>query len=332
MQWWEIAAIVGASTLAGLLTVMLWAVHRVPTLSMKGARVLITGGSTGIGLEIAKEVVKRGAKVVVSARREDLLKAAVAEINRNPGTGLLPPASYVVMDVSDEQAVAKATALAAAQLGGGIDVVVCSAGFSHPSRFEDCSAAIARSMMEVNYFGCTNVVRAVLPGMKAQGAGRIALVSSMAANAAIAGFTNYSPTKAALRAFAQALDMEVACLGIRVQLINPPDVATPGYEAEMKVKSPECTKICAMGGSSPFTAAQMGQASVDGIETYAFQVNLGFDGMLLGWGSAGMQPPTGLLELLAEFSLGGILRLVATVYTKLHYGIVADVRRGEKSK
>jgi 3-dehydrosphinganine reductase len=315
------------------MTVMMWADHRVPRFSCKGARVLVTGGSTGIGLEIAKELARRGAKVVISARREDVLKKAVNDVNKAvAGEGLLPPLSYVVMDVSNEGVVAAATALAAEQLGGDIDLLVCSAGFSHPSRFEDCSAAVARNMMEVNYFGCTNVVRAVLPKMTARGKGRVALVSSMAASAAIAGFTNYSPTKAALKAFAQALDMEVACLGIRVQLINPPDVETPGYEAENLVKSPECREICAMGGATPFTAEAMARASVDGIETYSFQVNLGFDGIMLGWGTAGMQPPTGMKELLGEFALGGILRLVAVVYTKLHYNIVANVRSKERSK
>ena len=333
LEWWEIAAFVGVSAIAGIVTVMLWAVHRVPRFSVKGARVLVTGGSTGIGLEIAKELARRGAKVVISARREDVLRNAVTEINKaapHEGEALLPAASFVVMDVSDEKNVQEGTAAAVSKLGGPIDLLVCSAGFSHPSRFEDCSSTIARNMMEVNYFGCTSVVRAVLPQMTAQGRGRISLVSSMAATAAVAGFTNYSPTKAALRAFAQALDMEVACLGVRVQLINPPDVATPGYDKENEVKSPECRKICALGGASPFTAEAMGKASVEGIVNYSFQVNLGFDGVVLGWGTAGMLPPSGFGELLAEFTLGGILRVVASVYTKIHYGIVADVRKAER--
>lgn len=335
MQWYEILACVAGTLVAGVFAVMLFAVHRVPKWTLKGSKVLITGGSTGIGLEIAKELVRRGAKVVISARREDVLRSAVAEINKvdtDKVGKLLPAAGYVVMDVSNEKLVADGVVLAKVFLGGPVDLVICSAGFAHPSRFLDCPASVARSMMDINYFGCTNVVRAVLPEMVQSGSGRVVLISSMAASAAIAGFTNYSPTKAALKAFAQALDMEYACLGVRSQLINPPDVATPGYEKEMEVKSPECKQICALGGAAPFTAEQMGKASVDGIESYSFQVNLGFDGVMLGWGSAGMQPPTSILGLTAEFMLGGILRLVGTVYTKVHYGIVSSVRKGEKVK
>lgn len=334
-EWWQIVVGIAGVLTTTVIGVIIFTVHRVPKLSLKGKRVLLTGGSTGIGLEMAKEFVRKGAHVVISARREDVLRSATAEINAEAKTtSLLHPAHYVVMDVGNEQSVKDGSLRALSLLGNipSFDVVVCCAGFSHPSRFLDCPPQTARNQMEVNYFGCVNVVRQVLPGMMEQRQGRIVLVSSMAGSAPIAGFTTYSPTKAAVRAFAQALDMEYACLGIRTQVVNPPDVETPGYQHENLVKSEECKQICALGGASPFTARSMAEACVAGIERYSFQVNLGFDGVLLGYGTAGMEPPTSAFDLTMQFMFGGIIRLVGTVYTRLHYNIVRSVRRNEDSK
>lgn len=333
VEWWQVTVGVVGVVITTLLSVVAFAVHRVPRLELKGARVLITGGSTGIGLELAKEFVRKGSHVVISARREEVLRGATAEINAEAtaASSLLHKASYVVMDVGSEDRVRDACASALKSVGGaeGFDVVVCCAGFSHPSRFLDCPVAVAKQQMEVNYFGCLNVARAVLPAMLKQKRGRIVFVSSMAAAAPIAGFTTYAPTKAAVRAFAQALDMEYACMGVRSQVVNPPDVETPGYEEENKVKSEECKQICALGGASPFTPKAMAQACVKGIESYSFQVNLGFDGVMLGYGSACMEAPASAVDLVMQFMFGGIIRLVGAVYTKFHYGIVKNVRRAE---
>lgn len=336
--WWEAVVAIAGVLVTAVAGVILFSVHRVPKLQLRGARVLVTGGSTGIGLDLAKTFARKGAHVVISARREDILKAAVAEINaevrHDAETALLHNAQYVVMDVSNESNVALGCDKALSLLGGAssFDVVVCCAGFSHPSRFLDCPASIAKQMMEVNYFGCVNVCRQVLNAMVSAKRGRIVLVSSMAAAAPVAGFTTYAASKAAVRAFAQSLDMEYASMGIRTQVVNPPDVATPGYEQENVVKSEECKQICAMGGASPFTARQMAEACVAGIENYSFQVNLGFDGVMLGFASACMEPPASALDLAGQFLFGGIIRLVGVVYTKLHYGIVRKVRQAEAAK
>lgn len=120
-------------------------------------------------------------------------------------------------------------------------------------------------------------------------------------------------------------------MGVRTQVVNPPDVATPGYEKENEVKSEECKQICAMGGASPFSAREMAAACVRGIERYAFQVNLGFDGVMLGYGSACLEPPASAVDLTMQFLFSGVIRLVGTVYSKLHYQIVKNVRRKEGS-
>jgi 3-dehydrosphinganine reductase len=159
--------------------------------------------------------------------------------------------------------------------------------------------------------------------------GRVVLVSSMAGTAPVAGFTVYGATKAAVRAFAQSLDMESASRGVRVQVVNPPDVATPGYEEENKTKSPECLEICAMGGMSPMKPAEFAAGVLKGIEDYSFQINVGFDGNFLAMGTAGMDPPTSRWWFVLEVLLGGFLRLVCAVYVFLHYRIVRKVHRKE---
>ena len=353
-----------AAVIGLVLGTALWVVRRVPRLTLRGKTVFITGGSTGIGLEMAKEFVRRGAYVCIAARRRDVLESAEGSIRAScgsDGAGSLayPRVTSVVMDVASDAAVTAAmdgvqvwlkdvatavqpptptaskpsrsseSALATTPSRLSVDVLVCSAGFAHPTRFLDVPPAIGRQMMDVNYFGCVNAVRAFLPAMYEAKRGRVVLLSSQAAVAAVAGFTLYSPTKAAVRAFACALNMESAARGVQVQLVNPPDVATPGYDEENKVKSPECKEICAMSSPTPWKAADVARAAVDGIQTYQFQVNIGMDGWLLGCLSAGFDPASGVGQLLCEATLAGVLRLVIGVYSKIYYGVVAKHLRKE---
>ncbi|CCW64766.1 unnamed protein product [Phytomonas sp. EM1] len=237
------------------------------------------------------------------------------------------------MDVSSEASVREGV-LAAERLCGNetIDLLICNAGFALPMRFADCTIDDAKAMMEVNYYGCLRLLWALLPSMLEAKRGRVVLTSSMAARAPIAGYSLYAATKAALRAFAHSVDMENSCLGVRVQVVSPPDVATPGYEQEEKIKSPECRAISSFGGSSPFSASDMGEAIVSGIEHYRFDITLGGDGMLLSLGSAGMEPVTSKCTLLAQVFFSGLLCLGLAVFSKIHYRIVKRIRLQEAGK
>lgn len=320
--------------LAGCVAVLVVAAlvlkHRVPRLNLAGRTALITGGSTGIGLELAKQFAKKGAHVVIAARRKAVLETAVAEITRVAPTAKV---SFVTMDVGDAAAIAAGVTEArqwSAKVGGTgeIDVLVCSAGFSIPSRFLDISDENARRMMDINFFGCTSVTKAVIGRMYERKAGRVVLVGSMGGAAPVCGFTYYGATKAALKAFAASLDMESASRGVRIQVINPPDVNTPGFEEENKMKSPECKEVCAMS-NSVMDPSEFAAGCVEKIERYTFQINVGFDAWALGTAVAGMDPPSDEVQLLAEVCLGGILRLVSSVYTFLHYRIVRKVHKKE---
>lgn len=347
----------------------IFVVKRVPSLDLKGKKVLITGGSEGIGLAMAAECLRKGAFVCIAARREEVLKQAVAKL-ASVGTSE-NRIHYVKMDVADENAVddaakeidkwirglpvdqsnknnsnstaapldESAPLLSNSNYSAGDknilspDVVICNAGYSYPARFIDTPTTHAKNQMNVNFFGCVNVVRAFIPSMlKCNSGGRFVLVGSMAGCAPVAGFTIYSASKAAIKAFAASLDMEYSAYNIRTQVVFPPDVATPGYETENKVKSEECKRICAMGGAAPFSSDEMAQATISNIENYSFQINLGFDGHALGTLCATTDPATSTFSLFGQVMFGGILRLVMAVYSKFHYGICEDVKNEEMAK
>jgi 3-dehydrosphinganine reductase len=305
--------------------------HKVPLFTFPERVVIITGGSEGMGLEMAKQLVSRGCHVYIAARRQELLNKALEELEtiaKSDGFYGIRRYGALKVDVSDEASIAKEFQKVLAT-HGRVDLLICNAGFSYPARFLEISPEKAKQMMDVNFWGCVNSVRAVLPKMHEQKFGRVLLVSSMAATASVAGFSIYGPTKSALRAFAQAMDMENATLGVRFQCLNPPDVATPGFEEENKSKSTECKKICAFGGASPFSAKEVALAAIRGIESYSFNISVGFDGFLLGVLASAMEPPTSALHLLFETLFGGLLRFVICVYVKFYYRIVDQVRRDE---
>ncbi|KAG5466625.1 hypothetical protein LSCM1_00790 [Leishmania martiniquensis] len=331
---WALFVALTSALGAALVTTAMWTVQRAPRWEWGSSTVLITGGSAGIGLATAKCLARRHVPfLVLAARRESVLREAVQEVKRViEECGSRTRVSCVAMDVADEVSVATGLSRAKAQCDGRpINLLICNAGFAHPARFMESTMAHARQMMEVNYFGSLAVLWRVLPEMLEMKQGRVVLMSSMAARAPIAGYTLYSATKAGLRAFAHSLDMENSCLGVRVQVVSPPDVETPGYAHESEVKSPECAAISSFGGAKPFTAEAMAQSIVQGIEDYSFDITLGSDGTLLSYGCAGMEPATSVSALLVQSALGGVLRLGLAVFSKIHYGIVKKVRLSEVS-
>jgi 3-dehydrosphinganine reductase len=199
--------------------------------NFEGKLVLVTGGSSGIGLELARLLAGEGARVWLLARRPDFLAQALQSLPVLNGHAH----GTVEADVTKADQVRAAVGRVSRDVGVP-DVIVNAAGSSHPAYVQDTTLDIFREMMDLNYFGIVNMVQAVLPGMLRRGSGYIVNFSSMAGFMAPFGYTAYVPSKYAVRGFSDSLRLELKPMGIRVSVVFPPDTDTPGMENENKTK------------------------------------------------------------------------------------------------
>ena len=177
----------------------------------------ITGASRGLGRVWAEAALKRGDRVVATARKpEDL-----ADLVRDYGTAVLP----LTLDVSRRESVFAAVETAR-QHFGRLDVVVSNAGYALFGTIEESDEHEARAQFETNFFGTLWVIQAVLPHMRAQGSGHLLVTSSMAGIITFPTAGVYNATKWAVEGLTETLSQEVADLGIRVTLIEPGGYAT----------------------------------------------------------------------------------------------------------
>ena len=204
-------------------------------MGFRNKRVFITGGSAGIGRELALQLARAGASVIVCARREEPLQATLAAL-REVGS-----ASQVfdlaMADVSDRAAMQAAADRAIERLGG-IDVLVANTGFAECRPVIEAGEAHFRRLMDVNFFGHVNTVQAFAPTFVRQEQGQIVLVASMLAVLSVWGYSGYSASKFAIRGFAEALRQEMLLSGVDVRLFLPPTTETPGLERENEDKPP----------------------------------------------------------------------------------------------
>lgn len=177
--------------------------------------VLITGGSTGIGAEVARHLAARGAKVAVAARRKEKLAEVVAGIEAAGGD-----ARAYTLDVTDKKQVESVAAAVIADFGR-IDVLINNAGLMPIRPMSEVNTDEWDAMIDVNLKGTLYGIAAALPRFIAQGSGHIINLSSVAGVKVFApGGTVYSGTKFAVRAISEGLRQEVGDR-IRVTSIEP---------------------------------------------------------------------------------------------------------------
>lgn len=228
--------------------------------ALGGAHVVITGGSSGIGLATAREAVARGARVSLLARDVSRLADAAASVGATGSAGVVATAS---VDVAQAGALRTALDGVVAQ-GGPCDVLVTAAGSSHPGYFQQLDDAVFRDQMEVDYFGTLHAIRAVVPSMIERGRGHLVTISSTAGLIGVFGYSAYGPAKYAVRGLSETLRSELAPHGIVVACAYPPDTRTPGFDAENELKPPETERISA--AIKPREADHVAKAIVRGIE------------------------------------------------------------------
>jgi NAD(P)-dependent dehydrogenase (short-subunit alcohol dehydrogenase family) len=182
--------------------------------------VLVTGSSTGLGLETALYLAEHGFRVFAGLR--DLEHTLVVnEAAEQRGIAL----EVVQLDVTDPPSVDNAVATIVA-LSGGVFGLVNNAGIGLRGCFEDLAEAEVRQVFEANVFGTMAVTRRVLPHMRAARRGRIVTISSVGGRIATFGLSAYCSTKFAQEGFGEALALEVAPFGIQSILIEPGIIKT----------------------------------------------------------------------------------------------------------
>lgn len=167
--------------------------------------VLITGCSSGFGLEIARHFLERDWNVVATMRRPEL-----SVLPRSPRLRVL------ALDVTDADSIR-----AAVDAAGPVDVVVNNAGIGLLHPLEAVGMDTARALFETNTLGTIAMTQAVLPGMRARGAGVIVNITSAVTLAPLPLLSVYTASKAAVNAFTESLALELEPLGIRARLVLP---------------------------------------------------------------------------------------------------------------
>ena len=201
--------------------------------------IFISGGSTGIGFELAKLFASKGASVVIFARTKERLELAVQELSAkviNNGQKF----GYRQVDVSKPNEV-ETVMKDAVQAFGVPDILINCAGRALPDYFENISNDQFHQTMSTNLYGMWYIIKTLVPYMKAKG-GKIVNISSMCGLMGIFGYTDYCASKYAVIGFSEALRSEMKRFNIHVSVVCPPDTDTPGFATENMTK-PEETKI-----------------------------------------------------------------------------------------
>jgi len=184
----------------------------------KEKNVWIIGASSGIGLALAHELARGGARLALSARQADALDALKSVLGAQHG--VFP------LDVTDVTAFAK-TAADVKNVFGRLDHVINLAAIYTPSSLAEMDLIEARRIVDINLMGTLNTLQSVLPILRAQGGGQIALCGSVAGYRGLPNAQPYAATKAAVISLAETARLEEAKNGIDVRVINPGFVRTP---------------------------------------------------------------------------------------------------------
>lgn len=184
-----------------------------------GKVALITGGSRGIGMAIARALAESGAKVVITGRDAATLEKAAAELQASG------PAHTVQADIAKPDEAARAVD-EASSVFGGLDILVNNAGTATFANVDTLATDDWNRMLGTNLSGIFHCCRAAIPALRARGGGWIISIGSLSSTQPFAGGAAYCATKAAVTAFSDAMMQELRADNIRVSCVLPGSVAT----------------------------------------------------------------------------------------------------------
>ncbi|KAG0556442.1 hypothetical protein KC19_11G054400 [Ceratodon purpureus] len=332
--WGVPVVVVGALALLFVsLIVYLWLPLRAVAIPIKGRHMVVTGGSSGIGLEIAKLAAAEGARVSLVARDERKLadaKNVVTEYCRQQVKGGGAPAQVNTYsaDVKNFGSV-NAAIEAAVSDSGVIGVLVLSHGISVVSRFEDQTVQDFDHVIDTNLKGNIHTIKAALPHIKASNGApaSISMFSSQAGQVGVYGYAAYSASKFALRGLAECLQQELIDRNIRLSLVYPPDTMTPGYVEDQKTM-PELTAKLS-GSSKAMDSMSVARATLAGLKAGNFHIYCNLEGFALSLLCSGMGPQPSLWKAMAEVLIMGVLRVVALFIQRDWYAVILQSKPKE---
>jgi 3-dehydrosphinganine reductase len=231
--------------------------------------ILITGGSSGIGLALAQKLSTMGAVIWLVARDEFKLASAIDS---------LPPASRGGIFSTDVSQIDQVNALAERwDKKDTIDILINSAGIAYPGTFDNLSLDTFHQLMEINYFGTINIIKFLFPYLSNQA--HIVNIASMAAVLGVYGYSAYGASKYAVRGFTDVLRSELILTEKKVSLVFPPDTETPQLAFENQFK-PAITKKIA-GNAGALSAEKVADEIINGIFKNKYIIIPGLESKLI---------------------------------------------------
>ena len=232
---------------------------------------LITGGSSGIGLALAKELAKQGLRIAIIARRIEQLQKAKTQICEFSDKGV-----YIVQaDVSKWEEVKEKVTTFMDEVGTP-DLLINCAGVVRPGLFEELDVDLFHWMIDINLLGPIHLNKVVVPRMLERGSGHVVNISSVAGFIGTYGYSAYGASKFGLRGFTDVLRSEMKSRGIDVSIVFPPDTDTPQLKGEEPYK-PAVTRM--LSATASIQSAEDVAATIrKGIERKKYMIIPGFEG------------------------------------------------------
>jgi len=243
--------------------------------SFKNKNIHLFGGSSGIGLETAKQLAYMGANLFIYARTESRLNAATIEIKKQC-LNKDQKVDWISVNISNPEEVKQAIASTVEKYGTP-DILINCAGRAYPEHFEAISYQQFEETMKVNLFGIWNSAQSILPYMKQKG-GLIVNTSSVAGYVGIFGYTDYAASKFGIIGLSEALRSELKRYNIGVSVLCPPDTKTPGFEIENQTKPSETKAISQ--GAGIMRPEEVAANLIKGMQSGKRMIIPGFDGKL----------------------------------------------------
>jgi short-subunit dehydrogenase len=244
-------------------------------MSKKYQLAFIVGGSSGIGLAIAKQLAENGTQLCLFARNQETLAQAKLKITASSKNACdifsVDASQYEDLKLCFENAI---------RLHGVPDLLINCAGRAIPDYFLNISVSQMQQTFQVNFQTIWNACHIMIPHLKTNGA-TILNTSSIGGFIGVFGFTDYSAAKYAIIGFSEALSQEMEQYNIKIQLLCPPDTHTPGFENENKSKPIETQRISA--AAKIMKPEAVAAECIKKLGTKQFMIIPSFDGKLSWW-------------------------------------------------